>query len=205
MEPQKIYEMLREKIIWLDLKPESFLNLSDLAKQFQVSRTPIKEALIMLQAEGWVLRDGSHFMVTPLSLARIREISEIRFFLEPRAVMWAMDRITDEEMADLERLEQAISRLDESSDNRCIVELDAAFHRTLYTATKNSHLAAMLERLLDHYLRFWLCIPRGIDHLRFFDDHHEIVRAIKAKDGSLLEQSTSLHLKRSLDEILRAF
>ena len=78
MEPNRIYEKLREKIIWLELKPESVLNLSELADTFGVSRTPIKEVLIFLQAEGWVLRHGTHFMVTPLSLDRIKEINEIR-------------------------------------------------------------------------------------------------------------------------------
>ena len=55
MEPSKIYELVREEIIWLGLMPESILNLSELAESFEVSRTPIKEALIFLQADGWVL------------------------------------------------------------------------------------------------------------------------------------------------------
>lgn len=82
MESEKIYELLKEKIIWLDLMPESVLNLSDLARSFGVSRTPIKEVLILLQGEGWVLRQGSHFMVTPLSLDRIRGTAEIRSVME---------------------------------------------------------------------------------------------------------------------------
>ena len=50
MGPEKIYELVKEKIIWMDLMPESILNLSELARSFGVSRTPIKEALIYLQA-----------------------------------------------------------------------------------------------------------------------------------------------------------
>jgi len=98
MEPEKIYELLKEKIIWLDLMPESDLNLSELARSFGVSRTPIKEALIYLQAEGWILRNGSHFPVTPLSLDRIRGTAEIRSIMEAQANIWAMDRITPENL-----------------------------------------------------------------------------------------------------------
>ena len=65
MEPQNIYESIRRRIIWLDLMPETILNLSELAENFKIRRTPVKEALVLLQGEGWVLRHGNHFMVIP--------------------------------------------------------------------------------------------------------------------------------------------
>lgn len=52
MEHRKIFELLKVKIIWLELMPETTINLSELAESFEVSRTPIKEALILLQAQG---------------------------------------------------------------------------------------------------------------------------------------------------------
>ncbi|MBW2003318.1 MAG: GntR family transcriptional regulator, partial [Deltaproteobacteria bacterium] len=115
MEPEKIYELLKEKIIWLDLMPESVLNLSELAESFRVSRTPIKEALILLQADGWVLHQGSHFMVTPLSLDRIRETAEIRSVMEVQGNIWAMYRITPEELAALGEMEKEILQLDDAT------------------------------------------------------------------------------------------
>ena len=65
METDKIFQILYKQITNLELLPEKVLNLSDLAELFKVSRTPIKEALIYLQAEGLVIRHGSQFMVTP--------------------------------------------------------------------------------------------------------------------------------------------
>jgi DNA-binding GntR family transcriptional regulator len=56
MEPGKIFEVIYRRIINLDFVPERVLNLSELAEIFKVSRTPIKEALISLQAEGLVIR-----------------------------------------------------------------------------------------------------------------------------------------------------
>ena len=108
METNKVFKVLRQKIVDLDLMPESVLNLSELAEMFNVSRTPIKEALIFLQAEGLVIRHGSHFMVTPLSLDRIREITEIRSVLEVQAHIWAMNRITKSELEELEDLNKEI-------------------------------------------------------------------------------------------------
>lgn len=205
MEPGEIYQLLREKIVWLDLMPESYLNLSELAESFGVSRTPIKEVLILLQAEGWVLRHGSHFMVTPLSLGRIKEITEIRNIMEVQANIWAMDRITPKEMASLDELKKEILEIGDVPSNRQLVEMDVKFHRTLFQATKNSQLAQMLERLLIHYLRFWLSIPREIEHGSFFSETLEIIQAIEAKDDFSLRAASVNHIKNSVDEIMGAF
>jgi DNA-binding GntR family transcriptional regulator len=205
MEPEKIYELLKERIIWLDLMPESVLNLSELARSFGVSRTPIKEALILLQGEGWVLRKGSHFMVTPLSLDRIRGTAEIRTVMEVQANIWAMYRMTPEGLAALGELEKEILQLDDAVSNRQMVELDIRFHRTLFQGTKNSQLAQLLERLLSHYLRFWLSIPREIGRQSFFAETLEIIRAIEAKDEARLRAASAAHIKKSVDEIMSTF
>ena len=205
MEPKKIYELLREKIIWLNLMPESYLNLSELAGSFKVSRTPVKEALIFLQADGWVLRHGQHFMVTPLSLGRIKEITEIRAILEIQANLWAMERISSEELAELNKLREEIEGLGDAPSNRQLVELDFRFHRGLYHATKNSQLAQSLDRLLSHYLRFWLSIPREIEPKSFFKETVEIIQAVEAKDNVRVREASTEHIKKSIDEIMGTF
>ena len=205
MEPQEIYESLKEKIIWLDLKPESVLNLSNLAESFGVSRTPIKECLILLEAEGWVLRHGSHFLVTPLSLNRIKELTEIRSVIEVHANVWAMHRITPEELITLDELEKEILQINDAASNRQMVELDVKFHLSLHRSAKNSQLAQLLERLLSHYQRFWLSIPREIEQRSFFAETLEIIRAVKSKDEAKLRASSAAHIKRSVDEIMGTF
>jgi len=205
VEPEKIYELLKEKIIWLDLMPESILNLSELAQSFKVSRTPIKEAMIFLQADGWVLHQGSHFMVTPLSLERIKEITEIRSLIEIQANTWAMNRITTEESVALGELEKEILQIKDIASNKQMIELDVKFHRSLFQMAKNSQLAQLLERMLGQYLRFWLSMPREIKPQSFFSETLEIIQAIKAKDEVKLRVSSAAHIKRSVDEIMVSF
>lgn len=205
MEPNKIHHSLREKIVWLELTPESVLNVSELAKLYGVSRTPIKEGLIFLQAEGWVLRDGSYFVVTPLSIDRIKEITEIRFVMEVQAYIWAMYRINEEELAILREIRQEIGELFEKPSNSQLVELDLKFHRTLFKATKNNQLALQLERLLSHYLRFWLSIPLKDETKSFFSETLEIIQAIESKQEDMLKSATLGHLKRSVDNIMGIF
>jgi len=205
MESQKIYSSLKEKIIWLDIQPESVLNLSELAKTYGVSRTPIKEALVFLQADGWVLRRGSHVMVTPLSLDRIKEITEIRSALEIQANVWAMERINREELGVLDDLKKKITQIDERATNKQMVELDTKFHQTLFRATRNSQLAILLDRLLSHYLRFWLSIPQEIEPNSFFSQTLEIIHAIESRDETKLRAATAEHIKESMDAIMGTF
>ena len=202
LDPLEIYSNLKEKIIWLDLKPGTALNLVELAESFGVSRNPITIALTRLDAEEWVVRQGSHFVVSPLTLDRIREITEIRSVLEVQANIWAMHRINSEEMKALRGLEDEIHRLDDRATNKDIVKLDAKFHSILYKATKNAQLALLLDRMLHHYLRFWLSFTRNIDRESFFNQAFDILKAIEAKDEVRLRASSVEHIRVSLDEIM---
>jgi len=176
MEPEKIFETLKKKIIWLDIARETILNLSELSQEFGSSRTPVKEALIALDAEGWVMRHGSKFMVTPLSLNRIKEITEIRLILEVQATMWAMLRISAEELENLGSIVEDAKLLSQSQSpsNKDVVDLDVKFHRTIYRATNNLQLMHFLDMLLSHYRRFWLAMQTFIDPHSFFAEHVEL-------------------------------
>ena len=202
MNSNEIFEALRKKIIRLDLEPEKVLNLSELAEEFDVSRTPIKEVLILLQAEEWIMRHGSHFIVTPLSLERIREVTEIRMVLEVQANVWAMQRITSSEMETLKELENQISNFDNNLSNQDIVDFDFKIHHYIFKVSKNTHLAKLLERLLCHYLRFWLSIPRQIEIESFFSEARELIKAIENKDEEIVRKCTTAHIRKSVSEIM---
>jgi DNA-binding GntR family transcriptional regulator len=202
MDPITIYEDLKEKIIWLDLKPGSTLNLVELADTYRVSRNPITIALTRLDAEEWVVRNGSHFVVSPLTVDRIREITEIRSVMEVQANLWAMHRMDDKGLADLAALQDEILSLREGAANRDIVALDVKFHQFVYRATKNTQLTTMLNRMLSHYLRFWLSSPNPIKQDVFFKEELDIIQAIASRDEARLKAATTAHIKASLDEIM---
>jgi len=202
VDSNSIYEALRAKIIHLELAPESVLNLSELAEEFGVSRTPIKEILLTLQAEEWIVRQGSHFIVTPLSLERIREITEIRMVLEVQANIWAMQRITPQELDELVGLKDRIAVFDATRGNQAIVDFDSEIHHQIFKAAKNIQLTTMLERILSHYLRFWLSVPRQIETRTFFAEALELIDAIAAKDETVVRECTVKHIRHSVAEIM---
>jgi DNA-binding GntR family transcriptional regulator len=202
MDPTAIYEDLKEKIIWLDLEPGSTLNLVQLAESYGVSRNPVMIALTRLNVEEWVVRQGVHFVVSPLTVDRMREITEIRSVMEAQANIWAMNRITPEGMANLLKVWNEIHALNADSTKKEIVQLDFKFHQLLYRETRNQQLAKLLERLLAHYLRFWLSGPQEIDPETFFAEVLEIYEAIETKDEIRLKVATIAHVKVSLDKIV---
>ena len=202
MDPIAIYEDLKEKIIWLDLEPGATLNLVELAESYGVSRNPVMIALTRLNVEEWVVRQGVHFVVSPLTVDRMREITEIRSVMETQANIWAMNRMTPEGMAGLGKIRDEIQALKADATKKEIIQLDFNFHRLLYRETRNQQLAQLLERLLAHYLRFWLSGPRELEPEGFFIEALEIYKAIETKDEIRLKAATIAHVKVSLDKIM---
>lgn len=205
MDPREIFEDLKRRVISLDIEPEANLNLSDLASHYGVSRTPVKEAIIYLESEDWVYRNGNHFTVSPLTLDRMRDTTEIRLILEVEANVLALRRMTPEILAALDDILRKLSNLGHVQDNEELSRLDTEFHRILYQATGNRQLAALLERMLDGYLRFWRSRPQTIMSGSFFHQAQEIIKAIKDRDETRLRELSVAHIKQSLNAIMGMF
>lgn len=202
MTPYSISDDLKRKIIWLELEPGITLNLVELAKEYKVSRNPITIALTRLETDEWVIRNGSHFVVSPLTLERMRDITEIRLLLEVQANIWALHRISDKELKKLVGLRKKISKMKSTVSKHDIIELDVEFHQLIYHATGNAQLEGMLDHLLNHYLRFWLSRPSPIKKEIFFKEMLDIIEAFEEKDEIKLTAACTTHVKLSLDEIM---
>ena len=204
-EYEKLYEELKKRIVWLDLEPESVISVSQIAQEFEVSRTPVKEALILLQAEDWVVRQGSSFLVTPLSLDRLREITDIRLVLEMQANVWACKRMSQQQVDRLIALKNSFKEIKPGTAKQKMVEMDSRVHQEIFQAANNHQLAVLLERLLTHYLRFWLSIHREIEPESFFRELEEIIDAIDARDQATVARLTKQHILTSVREIIMGF
>lgn len=202
MDPHSIYADLRAKIVWLEIAPGAVLNLVELARAYGVSRNPVMIALTRLDAEELVVRQGVHFVASPLTVARMREVTEIRAVLECQAHLWALQRLDEAGRAELAALGREIRALGPGSPRRRIVELDYRFHLLVYRETRNRQLAVLLERLLAHYLRFWLASPQEIQAAVFFEEVLEMIAAFEARDAARLRAATERHIRVSLDTIV---
>jgi GntR family transcriptional regulator, rspAB operon transcriptional repressor len=203
MDPIEIYKDLKDKIIWIDLKPGSTLNQMELANSFGVSRNPIMIALTRLHVEEWVTYQGSHYVVSPLTLDRMQNITEIRSVLEIHANVWAMNRITTEGLNELKVIEDEIRNLSADASKKEMFQLDYKFHCLLFREAHNRQLANLLRDLLCHYIRFWIASHQRIEKKIFFTEAIGMIKAIETKDEFSLRASTSAHIKASLDRIMQ--
>ena len=140
-----VYETLREAIKTGGLTPGERLMEIQLAEELGVSRTPVREAIRKLELERFVVmipRRGTY--VANLSLKDINEVFEIRAALDGLAAGLAAERITEEELEQLERLLVEISEHIDHHDNEKIVATDEAFHDILYRASRNERLVGII-------------------------------------------------------------
>lgn len=201
-----VSEALREAITNGVLKPGERLMEIQLAEQLGVSRTPVREAIRRLELEGFVVmipRRGTY--VSDLSIKDINDVYEVRMALDVLAAGLAAERITDDELEQMERMLVEISEYIKSGDMDKIVELDSDFHDVLYKASRNDRLAGIIANLREQFTRFrtisMSCPGRLINTL---EEHRQLVEAIAQRNSELAQKVAREHLENSEQILLQA-
>lgn len=148
-----VFDSLREAIISGLLEPGERLMEIQLADEMGVSRTPVREAIRKLELEGFVVmipRKGAY--VAGVSDKDVTDVFELRSALEGLAASLAAERITDEEIEQMERM--ILYRSGEEVDITKIVEADTDFHALVYKASRNERLISILANLREQLQRF---------------------------------------------------
>jgi DNA-binding GntR family transcriptional regulator len=207
----RIYEILREKILNGEFPPGMRLDLQTIGKQLGVSRTPLKEALYQLEIEGLVeINPRSGTYVADLSPTDVAECCEIRRVLEVYAVELAVQRARDEDIQALEALVRELKELTMAKDPDAIyarhLRLDHEFHRQIVALAGNSRLsrAHARENIQEQIKR--------IKHIRYSQsgrdleiiqqEHERILAAFQARDPQEAKAAMDAHLRRSAQTLL---
>lgn len=194
-----VFETLRNAIIKQILKPGERLMEIQLADELGVSRTPVREAIRKLELEGLVVmvpRRGAY--VAGISMRDIHEVFQVRGALEALAAGLAAERITPEELEDMER--QLVKEAEETEANnlRSIVEIDTSFHDIMYKAARNQKLIQMVNNLQEQLQRFRSAsLARPGRSKTALDEHKKIVEALAARDNKLAEQLAIEHIENA--------
>ncbi len=203
-----VFESLREAIISGWLPPGERLMEIQLAEEMGVSRTPVREAIRKLELEGLVLmipRKGAY--VSGVSLKEVSDVFEIRLALEGLAAELATNRITDEELENLERYLVIIAEGIENKDLNKVIEMDTDFHTLLYQASRNERLSQIINNLREQIQRFRttsLASPGRMQSA--LEEHSRLVEAISSRDSELARRLAQEHIENaenSLMEVIR--
>jgi DNA-binding GntR family transcriptional regulator len=189
-----VSDSLRRSILNGDLVGGTRLSLADIASTFDVSTTPVREALRELSFEGLVRIDSYRGgVVTAVTKAEVEEIIRIRSVLEPMAAREAVEEMTPE------ILDEAQDILDEmaASDSWDVwVQGNRAFHRKLYEASASRRLVELIKSLQDTQVVFTSATLRKSPMLKetATRDHLEMIESIRSGDVDRLIEITLRHL-----------
>ena len=169
-----VFQTLREAILRGELKPGERLMELQLAAQLGVSRTPIREAIRMLEQEGLAVtmpRKGAE--VAKMTLKGMEDVLEIREALDILACQLACDRISDEMLITLEEKKKAFENSLETKDVKIIADADISFHDVIYEATGNPKLIALLSNLREQIYRYRVEYLKTVENYPILIKEHD--------------------------------
>ena len=199
--PDLIADTLRDEILRGDVPPGQALRQEELAERFGVSRLPVRDALLRLEARGLVhVYPNRGAFVISLSADEVREIYEMRILLEGDLIEHAVPRMTAD---DWRRIDAAKLDAERSADGPEWVEGDWKFHRALYEPAGRPRQLAMIEQLRGTVARYSIArttLPsRTPDWLA---DHDAIVEAARARSAVAAKRRLADHLRRAMGLVL---
>lgn len=198
------YDQIRRKIITLELPPQAPIDLQTLMDDLELGRTPIREALQRLAAENLVsIAPHRGIFVADISLTDLPKIFEMRLTLERFCARLAAQRITAEQIAQLEAILDELDRIPRE-DFASAMALDERFHQVLYEAACNEFLADELHHLHALSVRLWWLVLDHIEDVRGeVAVHREIIPSLKARDAQQAASLTQKHMV-GFQEVIRA-
>lgn len=192
---QRVYAMLRTEILTCVIEPGTEVSEAELAERFDVSKTPVREALATLRSDGLVRtfpRRG--YQVVPVTFGDMNELFDLRTILEAGAAELACQRITDAEIDNLHRLADVVYDRAEQPSLKRFVQANRDFHAAIVKASGNERLLQLLTRQIDELERFFYLGARLRDvSSETQSDHHDIVETLRKRDPAAARQIMIRH------------
>jgi len=203
---QQAYEQILDLIVSGKAEPGALVNERRLAERLNMSRTPVRDALLMLEGEGLLVRQGTRgLQVRPMAVEDFMNTLQIRLLLEPEAARIAAGRIAPHLLDDLSHRLRSI--LEVATGGGAAVErnvvraVDDQLHGLIAEATRNEQLASIIQTLRRQTQRFDLkSVPE-----RLHDTCHEhlaIVAAVGSGDGEAASTAMRRHLEAVRQSII---
>jgi DNA-binding GntR family transcriptional regulator len=201
---EQVAERLRARILAHTLPPGSWIDEQSLAAEFGISRTPLREALKVLAAEGLVtmkLRRGAY--VTEVSERDLTEVYHLLGLLEADAAATVAEQATDAQLAELQALHDLLER---SVDDRdAFFRANEQFHLKLLHIADNQWTQAMVGdlRRVMKLNRHQSLFKQGRVEASL-DEHRKIMQALKARDGAKVKRLMEQHIKQGREAAARS-
>lgn len=179
------YRLIKWRITTVQLAPGATFTETQLAAELELSRTPLREALLLLRREGLVIVEGrSGYRVSPVTLRDVHDLASVRRSLEGEAAFAAASRLV--EPGQLETLEERVPSVSGSDPaaSSAWIESDRRLHLALAIAAGNQHLVSAIDPVLEKSARLLhLLVMLHPGTAAVSHDHADLLAALHARDG----------------------
>ena len=200
------YEQLKERIIKCFFEPGQPIVEEELAKELEISRTPLREAIQRLELEGLVVRNSNgRIRVAPVSIKELKELFIMRSKLEGIAIVDAIDNITEEDIKCLSYLAKMVKLTSQMQNQDDTNNFGTQFHSFIYNISRNQTVEKVLFQLNDHINRYRrLAIKHIIDTKKASDEHEIILEYMISGDKENAESTIENHILSSMNQAVKA-
>ena len=192
-----VYNTLREAILKGELKPGERLMELQLASKLGVSRTPIREAIRMLELEGLAVtipRKGAE--VAKMTVKDMEDVLEVREALDELAARIACNKITEEQLQTLSKVKDAFEESTKTTDIKQIAMYDEKFHDVIYESTGNVRLVNLLNNLREQIYRYRVEYLKNVEvYPRLIEEHETILKALQDRNQELVVEAMRDHVE----------
>ena len=202
-----VYEELRREILTLELAPGEPLDETSLSQRFAMSRSPIREALVRLSADGLVeMLSNRSTLVAPIRLAEFPRYVEALDFLQRINTRLAAEFRGEADLKQMTKDAEAFEEACRKNDYLRMSATNRDFHMTIAAAGRNPYLARSYGQLLDEgrrllHMHFDYIQSSSTDHL-LTSEHFDIIEAIRNKDVRLADILAHEHTRQFHDRFM---
>ncbi len=200
-------DIIRQWIFEDTLKAGARLKEEEIAREIGISRTPVREALFVLQAEGLVeLISNRGAVVRGYDVEDLESLYSLRAVLEGYAARRAADRVTPEVVAELEASCERYVALRQEGNPRGLIEENITFHSIILTAADHERLAQMTRGLIQHPMVYRTYFVYPPEERAISDYYHRQITAVLTEgDAARAERLIVEHVLEGLDYLLKRF
>ncbi|MBT5941154.1 MAG: GntR family transcriptional regulator [Rhodospirillaceae bacterium] len=196
-----VYEKIRADILTCVLAPGSRVFENDLAQRYNVSKSPVRDALLRLQEQGLIdVLPRKGYLIRPISIGDAHDLYEMRLLLEKSCIRRACDEASDEELASLDKFRSV-----ENGDLAHWVTYNRDFHRRIAELSGNARMAKMAQEVIDQFDRLTFvgvsAAPSAAAAEKFVTEHCEIIDALQAHDRSTVTSLINKHISKSQKQL----
>ena len=197
------YEQIKGKILQNQLDSKKLLDEKIFSEELNISRTPIREALIMLEKEGLVTREeGRGFHVKQFRMKDIQDLYEFREVVETGIAHEIISRLTDEKIKPLSQILDQVQSVIKKGDPAVIIPKSFEFHNKFIELRENSVINDVMRNCHEKILQIsWSCKEQASSP-QDYQEHRKILSALQSRDVKKLQTTIREHISSSQENAI---